>query len=173
MQIRTRMCTSIDGYVTTSDGWPAQLADPAWDPERYGFVDFQADCDAVLMGRKTFEPALRADVWPWDDVEVFVLGSHRPDGTPDGVVLDSDPKRLLEQVRAKNRGGDVHLIGGPKTIEAFRQLGAVDEFRLIVLPVLIGGGIRLTPSLSADVRLRLKDHHVVADRAVEIVYACD
>jgi hypothetical protein len=29
MQIRTRMCMSLDGYVTTPDGWPAQLADPA------------------------------------------------------------------------------------------------------------------------------------------------
>jgi hypothetical protein len=32
MQIRTRMCMSADGYVTTPDGWPAQLADPAFVP---------------------------------------------------------------------------------------------------------------------------------------------
>jgi hypothetical protein len=33
MQIRTRTDTSIDGYLSTPDGWPAELADPAWDPE--------------------------------------------------------------------------------------------------------------------------------------------
>jgi hypothetical protein len=30
MQIHARMCMSADGYVTTPDGWPAQLADPAF-----------------------------------------------------------------------------------------------------------------------------------------------
>src|SRR2546430_9955743 len=64
MQIRTRMCMSADGYVTTPDGWPAQLADPAFVPgESYGFPEFQESCDAALMGRTTFEPALSADRW--------------------------------------------------------------------------------------------------------------
>src|SRR5450755_322312 len=39
------------------------------------------------------------------------------------LVTDSDPARLLERLRAANRGGDVHLIGGPRTIETFRALG--------------------------------------------------
>jgi riboflavin biosynthesis pyrimidine reductase len=56
--------------------------------------------------------------------------------------------------------------------QAFRRLGAVDELRLIVLPVLLGAGVRLTPALSTDAGLTLKEQHVVADRAVEIVYAC-
>jgi dihydrofolate reductase len=78
MQIRTRMCMSADGYVTRPDGWPAQLAAPAWDPETFGFVELQASCDAVLMGRTMFEPALGADRWPRPDLDVFVLGSRRP-----------------------------------------------------------------------------------------------
>src|SRR5438874_9798758 len=150
MQIRTRMCMSADGYVTTPDGRPAQLADPAWDPESYGFVEFQGSCEAVLMGRTTFEPAIGADRWPWPNLDVFVLGSHRPSGTPDHVVVDDDPARLLEKVRAGNRGGDVHLVGGPRTIEAFRALGALDKLGLIVLPLFLGEGMQLTPSLGSD-----------------------
>jgi hypothetical protein len=98
---------SADGYVTTPDGWPAQLADPAFVPgESYGFPEFQKRCDAALMGRTTFEPALSADRWPWPNLDVFVLGSHRPSGTPDQVVIDSDPARLLEKLRAANQGGE-------------------------------------------------------------------
>jgi dihydrofolate reductase len=89
MKVRTRMCMSLDGYVTTPDGWPAQLADPKWDPEAYGFVEFQRRCDAVLMGRTTFEPALGRVQLPWTDLDVFVLGSHRPSGTPDHVVVEA------------------------------------------------------------------------------------
>jgi dihydrofolate reductase len=172
MQIRTRMCMSLDGYVTTADGRPAQLADAAWDPEAFGFGELQASCDAVLMGRTTFEPAIGAPAWPWPGLDVFVLGSRRPAGTPDHVVVDADPARLLEQVRAASRGGDVHLVGGPRTIETFRRLGALDELGLIVLPLLLEGGMQLTPSVSTDADLTFKSARALPSGALEIAYAC-
>jgi dihydrofolate reductase len=173
MQIRTRMCMSVDGCVTTPDGWPAQLADPTFTGDSHGFPEFQASCDAVLMGRTTFEPALDADRWPWPNLDVFVLGSHRPTGTPDHVVIDGDPTGLLEKLRAANQGGDVHLVGGPRTIETFRALGALDKLGLIVLPLLLGAGMRLTPSLSSDTALTLESERALPEGAVEIVYACN
>src|SRR5256714_5551378 len=172
MQIRTRMCMSADGYVTTPDGWPVQLADPAFVPgESYGFPEFQESRDAALMGRTTFEPALGADRWPWPNLDVFVLASERPSGTPDDVVTDSDPARLLEKIRAANKGGDVHLVGGPRTIETYRALGALDKLGLILLPFLVGEGMRLTPSLSIDTGLKLESEHALPGGWVEIVYA--
>ena len=174
MQIRTRMCMSADGYVTTPDGWPAQLADPTFTPgQSYGFPEFQGSCEAVLMGRTTFEPALSADRWPWPNLDVFVLGSHRPSGTPDHVVTNSDPARLLEKLREANQGGDVHLVGGPRTIETFRALGALDKLGLIVLPLLMGEGMRLTPTLSTDTALTFESERALPGGSVEIVYACD
>jgi dihydrofolate reductase len=173
MQIRTRMCMSLDGYVTRADGWPVQLADPEFAAgQSYGFPEFQQSCDAVLMGRITFEPAVTANRWPWADLDVFVLGSHRPAGTPDHVVFDDDPARLLEKVREANRGGDVHLVGGPRTIETFRSLGALDKLGLIVLPFLTGEGMRLTPALSTDARLTLESERVLPGGYLEIAYAC-
>jgi dihydrofolate reductase len=168
MTIRTRMCMSLDGYVTTPDGWPAQLADPDFSPESYGFVEFQQGLDAVLMGRTTFEPALGAGRWPWPGLDVFVLGSHHPEGTPDHVVVESDPARLLERMH----GANVHLVGGPRTIETFRALGALDELGLIVLPLLLGGGMQLTPTVSTDARLRLSRQVALPNGAVELVYDC-
>lgn len=106
MNILTRMCISLDGYVTTPDGWPVQLADPNFSPEAYGFTDFQKTLGAVLMGRTTFEPALNASRWPWPDLDVFVLASERPTGTPEHVVTDGDPEALLDRIRNSNRGGD-------------------------------------------------------------------
>src|SRR2546429_1105448 len=173
MQIRTRMCMSADGYVTTPDGWPVQLADPAFVPgESYGFPEFQQSCDAVLMGRTTFNPALGADRWRWPNLDVFVLTSERPSGTPDDVVTDSAPPRLLEKIRAANQGGDVHLVGGPRTIETYRALGALDKLGLILLPLLAGDGMRLTPSVSQDAGLKLEAERALPEGAVEIVYAC-
>src|ERR1700729_3145491 len=132
MKILSRLCTSLDGFVTGADGLPIQLGFPDWDAGRLGFYELQSRCDAVLMGRTTFEPALAAPYWPWGELDVYVLGSQRPEGTPDPVVIDDDPVRLLERLREANTGGDVHLVGGPRTIETYRSLDALDEFRLLV-----------------------------------------
>src|SRR6266536_3116407 len=141
MQIRTRFSISADGYVTTPDGWPPLVRDLQFVSGRsHGFPEFQETCEAVLMGRITFEPALTNDRWPWPGLDVFVLGSDVPtDGAPVPIVADSDPIRLLEKLRAANRGRDVHLVGGVRTIETFRSLGALDKLGLLVLPFFLGG----------------------------------
>jgi dihydrofolate reductase len=174
MQIRARTSMSADGYVTTPSGWPALTADPSFVSGRsHGFPEFLAGCEAALMGRTTFEPALTNDRWPWPDLNVFVLGSKRPSGTPDHVVFDSDPVRLLAKVRAVNRGRDVHLVGGPRTMETFRALGALDTLELLVLPLLLGGGMRLTQSLSPQTGLTFQHERALSGGAVEIVYRVD
>ena len=172
MQIRARMAISADGYVSTPSGWPSHTADPAFvSGESHGIREFLESCEAALMGRTTFEPALTNPRWPWPNLSVFVLGSHRPSGTPDHVVTDSDPRRLLEKIRTANRGGDVHLVGGPRTIETYRALGALDWLHLVVLRILLGDGLRLTPSLSVDAGLTFERELAVPGGSVEIVYA--
>jgi dihydrofolate reductase len=174
MQIRARMSISADGYVTTPEGWPAQLADPVFVSGRsHGIQEFLEGKEAALMGHTTFKPALAHDRWPWPNLDVFVLGANVPSEAASApIVADRDPARLLEKLRAANRGGDVHLIGGPRTIETFRALGALDKLELVVLPLFLGGGMRLTPALSSDTELRLERERSLPGGSVEIVYAC-
>ncbi|TDP98002.1 dihydrofolate reductase family protein [Labedaea rhizosphaerae] len=171
MQIISRMCMTADGYVTTPDGIPPQVVDPVHGPGSHGISDFIVGCEAVLMGRTTFEPALAADPWPWPDLEVFVLGSHRTPGAPDDVVFDDDPVRLLEKLRAANKGRDVHLVGGPRTIETFRALGVVDKLELVVLPFMVGAGMRLSESLDPRTGLSFESSRPLPGGSVEIVYS--
>jgi dihydrofolate reductase len=165
---------SADGYVSTPDGWPPIIRDRQFvSGKSHGFPEFQERCEAVLMGRTTFLPALTNDRWPWPGLDVFVLGSDVPtDGAPVPIVSDSEPARLLEKLRAANRGKDVHLVGGVRTIEAFRALGAVDKLGLLVLPFFLGGGTRLTPAISVDTELLLEETRTLPEGAIEIVYAC-
>jgi dihydrofolate reductase len=172
MLIRSRMSMSADGYVTTPSGWPALTADPAFVPaETHGFPEFRQNLEAALMGRTTFEPALGNDYWPWPGLQVFVLASERPAGTPDHVITDSDPNRLLTRMREANKGGDVHLVGGPRTIETFRALGALDRLELVVLPMLFGAGLQLTPAVSTDTGLVYESQRALPGGSVEIVYS--
>ena len=171
MQIRARMSISADGYVTTPTGWPSLTADAAFvSGKSHGIEDFLEGCEAALMGRITFLPALTNPRWPWPDLRVYVLASHRPRGTPNHVVTESDPARLLERLERDNPGGHVHLVGGPRTIETFRGLGALDTLELVVLPILFGAGMRLTPSLSPETGLTFERARALPGGSVEIVY---
>jgi dihydrofolate reductase len=170
MKIISRLATSADGYVTTPAGWPAQTADPAFAPgTSHGIPEFLEGKEAALMGAATFALA-EGGGWPWPKLDVFVLGSQRPAWTPDHVVYDSDPAALLERVRATNRGGDVHLIGGPKTIATYLGLGALDELQLVVLPILLGNGLRLTPDLDPATQLTFAGARPIDGGSVEISY---
>jgi dihydrofolate reductase len=174
MRIRARTSISADGYLTTPGGWPALTADPSFvSGESHGFPEFLTGCEAALMGRTTFEPALNNSRWPWPTLQVFVLGSRRPAGTPDHVTFDSDPTRLLEKIWKANQGRDVHLVGGPRTMEAFRAIGALDTLELLVLPILLGGGLRLTESLSPEAGLTYESQRALPGGSVEIIYRVD
>ena len=49
----------------------------------------------------------------------------------------------LEQARAAARGKDVGIWGGADIVRQYLAAGLVDELRLHIAPILLGGGIRL------------------------------
>lgn len=174
MLIRSRMGVSVDGFVATPDGMPAMLAMPGFDPGvSHGFPEFIEGCDAVVMGRSTFLPALGAPSWPWPGKQVYVLtSSPLPVSTPaDVIVAKGGPAGLVEQLRSRGSDRDVHLVGGPRTIRAFHQLGALDRIEVLVLPVLLGAGMPYSPPAAPPASLRLlKADRTFPDGTVELVY---
>jgi dihydrofolate reductase len=68
----------------------------------------------------------------------------------------------------------VHLVGGPRTIRAFHELGALGRLEVVVLPILLGDGTPLSPAGSPPVPLRLlRSDRTFPDGAIELVYATD
>jgi dihydrofolate reductase len=86
-------------------------------------------------------------------------------------VTESDPARLLERIRAANRGGFVHVVGGPRTIATFCGLAAVARLKLVILPLFLGDGMRLTPPRALDTALTLESERPLPGGSVELVYA--
>jgi len=170
------MGVSVDGFVGTPEGVPTLAIMPGFTPgESHGFPEFIENCDAVVMGRNTFVPALGAlPAWPWPDLQVYVLtSSPLPPETPaDVIVVPDGPAALVERLRSRGSDRDVHLVGGPRTIRAFYELGALDRLEVVVLPILLGAGTPLSPAGSAPMPVRrLPGDRTFADGAVELVYA--
>jgi dihydrofolate reductase len=173
MKIRTHMAVSIDGLVTTSDGRPAILSLPDFDPSRtHGFPEFLGETGAVLMGRTTFLPALQAPRWPWGEKPVYVLtSSPLPAGVPADVsITTGSAPELLERMRSDDFEGNVHLVGGPSTIQAFRELGALDVLEILLIPFVLGDGLPLSPLGTPQVPMRLERQWTHPDGTVQLSY---
>ncbi len=173
MLIKSRMGVSVDGFVANADGVPVIALATGFDPGKsHGFPEFIAGCDAVVMGRNTFLPALGAGEWPWSGLQVYVLTTRPlPDGTPPDVIAVPDPATLAEALRSRDSGGDVHLVGGPQTIRAFSSIGALDQLGVVLVPVLLGTGVPLSPAGAPALPLRLLGaDRVFPDGSAELVY---
>jgi dihydrofolate reductase len=141
-----------------------------------GSPEFIQGCDAVVMGRTTFLPALGAPHWPWPGLQVYVLTSRPlPANTPDDVIVVPDgPAALVERLRSRGSDGDVHLVGGPRTKRAFCELGALDRLELLILPVLLGSGVPLSPRQAPPISLRLlRSDRTFPDGSAGLVYAVE
>jgi dihydrofolate reductase len=83
---------------------------------------------------------------------VFVLTHHaRPSIEMEGGTtfhfLDASPAEALDQARAAAGGKDVRIGGGPTVIRDFFAAGLIDHAHIVVVPILLGRGVRLWDGL--------------------------
>ena len=146
---------TLDGVVDLSDDWfrPAG-ADGTHDVELEAELRRQDEtCDAMLLGRRTFED-FRA-YWPQqlDDttgisaqlnrVTKYVVSSTMGDpGWANSVVLRGLLADEVSLLRAAP-GADVVVTGSVSVVRDLVGSGVVDEYRLFVRPAVAGQGRRL------------------------------
>lgn len=78
----------------------------------------------------------------------------------------------LEEIAALKRqpGKDIYLIGGSRTVASLIDAGLVDELRLIVYPLIAGGGKALFATTKGRRGLELRKVQQLADGCVSLVY---
>jgi dihydrofolate reductase len=61
--------------------------------------------------------------------------------------IDATPAEVLKRAREAARGLDVRIGGGPSTIRDFLAADLVDHLRVVLVPILLGRGVRLWDGL--------------------------
>jgi dihydrofolate reductase len=85
-------------------------------------------------------------------------------------VLEGDVAEAVRALKQKD-GGDLHVIGSTQLVRTLIEHDLVDGFRLMIDPILLGGGKRLFPDDGALRSSRLIDSQVMTTGAILATYA--
>lgn len=156
------IASSLDGYIARNSG----EIDWLFTDEDYGYTEFFAQVDTVIMGNKTYQQVLGFAEYPYKDKEVFVF-SKTQQGTTDNNAkfVGNDWINWLNTLR---QSGDVWrqeadllrniwLVGGAQLIYDFIKHNFIDELILSIHPIILGSGIPLIvndPSLETLLELK-------------------
>jgi dihydrofolate reductase len=144
------IAASLDGYIARADGGIEWLSVVERAGEDYGYTEFLGGVDTLVMGRRTYDILLGFDEWPFAGKRCIVLTHARPAAPrADEEFASGAPAALLEQLG--RQGVRRVYVDGGAVIRQFLSSGLVDDLTLSVIPVILGGGIRL---FDADPRTR-------------------
>jgi dihydrofolate reductase len=140
-------------------------------------LDETDGAEALLLGRLTYEGF--AEAWPTRDGEFADKFNNMPKyvvsstldspGWNNSTVLKGDLEEEVSKVKEKH-SGDVVVHGSARLVQSLLDRDLVDELRLMVYPVLLGGGKRLFGETSDKKNLKLVDSKTVGDGVSILVY---
>jgi len=166
---------SVDG-VFEDPRWTFEF-DRGTEGEHYKLDELMA-ADAQLLGRVTYEGFAQA--WPsmTDDVGFadkmnsmpkYVVSKTLQDPTwQNTTVLSGDPVEEISALKQRLTG-DILVGGSASVAQLLQRNGLVDEYRLMVFPVLLGSGKRLFVEDDLDPAHRLDVVSSVRDGDVEML----
>jgi dihydrofolate reductase len=137
-------------------------------------LDQIRDADAFLMGRRTYEGYVAA--WPERDGEYADKLNAMPKYVVSGTLRDPPWSNTtvigLDDVRGlKDRHGEIMIHGSAQLTGALLEAGLIDEFRMMVFPVVVGKGKRYFGDPGRAVNLSLLDSRAVGEGVQLVVYA--
>lgn len=147
---------SLDNFFAREDDSVDWLM---WSDEAAAITkDYWETIDTILMGRKTYEIALKHSAGKSDDssgIKTYVFSRTLKEAADKNVEIVSE--NAAEFVRdLKNKPGkDICLMGGGNLAKTFFEAGLIDEIGFNIHPVLLGAGIPLFCEMNRQIDLEL------------------
>lgn len=136
------VAVSADGFIAPPDGSVDWLAEFEGDGD-YGYEEFYAGVDTLLLGRATFEQLMALGVWPYSRKPAWVFSRRAPRAVPPGVIVVADSPEAIASRLVTAGLQRAWLVGGGELAGSFARAGLISRYILTVMPVMLGAGVPL------------------------------
>ncbi|MEA4985069.1 IS1595 family transposase ISCac2 [bioreactor metagenome] len=152
------IATSLDGYIAKPNDDLSFLRLVEKEGEDYGYAEFTANIDTIILGRKTYDYVLReigSSHYDNGQRDVYVITKTERPGTGKTTFFTGKLSDLVQRLKSEN-GKDIYCDGGAEIINELLKNDLIDEFVISVVPVLVGNGTRLFNDGRPEQLLELK-----------------
>lgn len=164
------IATSLDGYIATNDGDLNFLSSVEQEGEDYGYYDFVKSVDAVIVGRKTYEKVLSMGFeFPHTDKDAYIITRTPRPSIGSVQFYTGKLKPLVEELKSKE-GKNIYCDGGAEIVNELMKHDLIDEYIISVIPVFLGGGIRLFKDGRSEQKLELLSTKSFEKGLVQLYY---
>jgi dihydrofolate reductase len=161
---------SLDGFIAPPDEDLSFLSIVAVEGEDYGYADFVASCDTVIMGRRTYDKVASMGVPdPHPGRTLYVITRTLKPSQGEIHFRGGDVVDLVRSLKAQ-AGKHIYCDGGAQLIHILLQHDLIDRYIISTVPVLLGGGIRLFQEGRAMRKLELVESRRFASGLVKSEY---
>jgi dihydrofolate reductase len=174
-KIASGLFISLDGVTEAPNEWQFDVFDQDMGEAMGGMM---AEADTALLGRVTYQEW--ADYWPTSNDEPFasfinnipkyvVSTTLDTVGWQNSTLIKGDLATEITRLK-QQPGKTINVLGSPTLVRSLLQQYLLDEFTLMVHPVVAGKGKRLFPGASDLKRMQLTGHKITGSGVAILTY---
>jgi dihydrofolate reductase len=169
---------TLDGYFDGTENWALDWHQYAWgeELERMSIEQLRV-ADMLLFGRVTYEGM--AAYWKTAQGEVANYMNSLPKAVfsrtlqsvdwQNTTLLKGEVKKEVEELKRKGEK-DIYVFGSGDLCATLMEQGLFDEYRLCVVPVVLGSGKQLFGHKLSRLRMKLLESRALASGSVLLRY---
>lgn len=170
---------TLDGYFEGDKPWDLSFHAQAWGPELEKLSEqFGEEGDLLVFGRKTYEGM--AAYWPTADegakvksymnsIAKLAVSKTLKDTDWNNSRVTADPVAELTKLKGE-AGKTIFVFGSAELLASLMEKGLVDEYRLCIVPVLLGSGNPLFKKADQMTEMALISSSTAANGSVILNY---
>lgn len=165
------IATSIDGRIAEPDGGIEWLSEfPITEEMDYGYKDFFASIDTIVMGGRSWREMSNMDAMgAYADKTVYVVSRHHWGEKENIKFITQDITERIAALR-NEPGKDIWLFGGGELISMLLAANLIDEMQIAYIPVILGQGISLFPEQFKESKWKVIDTKIYDSGILKVDY---
>jgi len=162
---------SLDGYIAKTNDDISFLSIVEQKGQDYGYSDLIKSIDTVIIGRKTFDMvAAMGFEYPHTDKDVYIISRTSRPSVGTFKYYTGELKDLVFELKSR-QGKNIYCDGGAEIVNALMKDNLIDEFIISVIPIMLGGGVRLFKNGRPETNLQLIDSRNFDKGLVQLHYS--